>query len=402
MFWKRTLVMLVICSCLFLVGCSEDDTDDTADLVQFDLGGMLPLSGDLARYAPQLQTFIEFGIEDANAELKNHGSEYRLNLIVGDTKTEGVDAVSLAEYMHRISGINCLIGPLTSSEILALTTSSVLDSILVLSPGSTAPSLAIPGDNVFRFVTSDSQMATILTQQMWDDGIRALINLYRDDTWGNALSGYIADRFTELGGQVLAEHVYFGTRLSEMTELLDQLSLDIQESGIASDEIALQLTTLEEGAELFRTASTMSEEYPEVGQIRWYGSDGLVQNQYMINEDEINAFAAQVHYTAPIYGLAESAGLNTLISRFEAVSEDEPWTYAVIAYDITRLIGEALLDLSNPADLTELRSLIIEASDQMEGVSGSLELNDDGDRATGTYNFWQVVEEEGAYSWVKL
>ncbi|MCB2199398.1 penicillin-binding protein activator [bacterium] len=401
---KVLVVLLILCGVVFLVGCEEDDnpTRDEGDLVQFDLGGMLPLTGDLERYASQLQTFIQFGLDDANAMLANQGSPIRMNLIVGDTRTEGEDARSLAEYMHRISGINCVVGPLTSHEILALTTSSVLDSILVLSPGSTAPALALPGDNVFRFVTSDSQMANVLSQKMWDDGIRGIVTLYRNDIWGVALSSYIGDAFTGLGGQVISRHQYYGARTSEMTELLDSVSTDLAASGFSADQMALQLSTLEEGVELFRTANVLSDEYPEVGEIRWYGSDGLVQNQYMIGDDEINTFAAQVQYTAPIFGIAESASLSSLVARFEAVSDDEPWTYSFIAYDIARLIGEALAEVSNPNDLSELRSAILDAADSMEGVSGSLELNEDGDRAGGTYNFWQVVEEEGSVGWVKL
>lgn len=401
---KGLIVLLILCGVVFLIGCEEDDnpTGDENNLVQFDLGGMLPFTGDLERYAPQLQTFIQFGIDDANTILAAQGSQIRLNLIVGDTKTEGEDARSLAEYMHRISGINCMIGPLTSNEILALTTSSVLDSILVLSPGSTAPALALPGDNVFRFVTSDSQMAIVLSQKMWDDGIRGIVTLYRDDIWGDALSTYIGDAFTALGGQVISRHQYFGVRESEMTELLDSVTTELAGTNLSSDQVALQLTTLEEGVELFRTANTLSEEYPAVGEIRWYGSDGLVQNQYMIGDDEVNAFAAQVQYTAPIFGIAESASLSSLVARFEAVSDDEPWTYSFIAYDIARLIGEALADVSNPDDFSELRSAILDVAGSLEGVSGSLELNEDGDRAGGAYNFWQVVEEEGSFGWVKL
>lgn len=397
------MILFILGYSIIAGGCEgDDDVVAASNTVEFQVGGMMPITGDLSQYAAQLETFIDLGVEDANATLAAQGSDYRIRMVYGDTETSGDGAASLAQYMYDINGINCLIGPLTSGEILSITESSVLDNVLVLSPGSTAPSLAIPDDNVLRFVTGDSMMAIALSQKMWDDGIRGIATVYRTDTWGEALSALVGEAFVELGGEIICSHENEGTRLSEISTVMVGLSTDIAASALPAGQIAVQMTTLEEGLALLITTNDSLATYPVLGQVRWYGSDGLVQNQHMIEDEEINAFAAQIQYTAPIYSLEDTSALSDLNARFAAISDDEPWTYSYIAYDIVTLIGDALGSVADPSDLEELKTQLTESATTMTGVTGSMTLDDNGDRAAGSYAFWQVVEESGVYRWEKV
>ena len=52
-------------------------------------------------------------------------------------------------------GAKIVIGPQSSSEVAAIKDEAESLDVLVVSQGSTASSLAIPDDNVFRFVPTD-------------------------------------------------------------------------------------------------------------------------------------------------------------------------------------------------------------------------------------------------------
>jgi len=401
---KKWLALLLILGLtVFVVGCSDDDDDDDTTnpptTTTVLIGGLVPVTGNLSQYSEQLETFIHFAEEDVNTKLANNESDYRIELLCQDTETDGEVAKITSELLHRVSSVNCFVGPLTSGELLSMTESTVMDSIIVLSPGSTAPTLSIPNDNIFRFVTSDSQLATALSQKMYDDGIRSLIKIHRFDTWGISLNALMDESFTALGGDTISTYELFGARTSEIVEMLDTLYADIAELTVPIDEVALQLTSLQEGIELMRLVSDSLANYPLLGDIRWYGSDGLVQNAYMVQEESVREFAAQVQYTAPIFGLVESDAMSALATRFAAESNEDPWTYSFIAYDIVSLIGEAILNSTDPDNIIELRTEILNATSTLTGVTGSLELNDNGDRMNGNYDFWQVVEEGGNYSW---
>ena len=60
-------------------------------------------------------------------------------------------------------------------------------NILVISQGSTASSLAVPGDNIFRFCPNDRREAEALVALLQHDGIRAIVPLWRNDAGNNGL-----------------------------------------------------------------------------------------------------------------------------------------------------------------------------------------------------------------------
>ena len=52
-------------------------------------------------------------------------------------------------------GVRIIVGPQSSSEVAAIQPLANAEGVLVVSQGSTASSLAMPNDNVFRFVPND-------------------------------------------------------------------------------------------------------------------------------------------------------------------------------------------------------------------------------------------------------
>ena len=95
-----------------------------------------------------------------------------------------------------------VIGPFTSAELIASRNYADTNDILLISPSSTSPSLAIPEDNIFRFLPDDTKEAQATANKMWQDGIRAIVPMWRNDTYGNELSKYVTSDFVKLGGTV--------------------------------------------------------------------------------------------------------------------------------------------------------------------------------------------------------
>lgn len=91
-----------------------------------------------------------------------------------------------------------VIGPLTSAELSTAKNYADTNGILLISPYSTSPSLAIPGDNIFRSVPDDTKEAQALVNKMWQDGIRAIVPIWRNDTYGNELSRNVISDFGKL------------------------------------------------------------------------------------------------------------------------------------------------------------------------------------------------------------
>ena len=70
-----------------------------------------------------------------------------------------------------------VIGPVCSAEVETIKAYAEENGILLVSPSSVVPSLAIPDDNVFRFCPDATHQAEAIARLMWEDGVRVVIPL---------------------------------------------------------------------------------------------------------------------------------------------------------------------------------------------------------------------------------
>ena len=100
----------------------------------------------------------------------------RFRVLVRDTQlipSKALDAIKDLDSR----GVNIVFGPQSSSEVAAIKPYADAHNILVISQGSTASSLAIPGDNIFRLCPNDTREAEALVALLQHDGITAIVPL---------------------------------------------------------------------------------------------------------------------------------------------------------------------------------------------------------------------------------
>jgi hypothetical protein len=146
------------------------------------IGALLPLSGTLSSFGESAEASLRLAVDDVNNQLAKSGSSSRVGLVIEDTKTD--PNVAREKLMDLASkGIRIVIGPATSANVAAVKEYADENGILIVSSSSTAPSLAIPNDNVFRFVPDDTYQAEALAKKMWDEGTRVVIPIWRTDVF---------------------------------------------------------------------------------------------------------------------------------------------------------------------------------------------------------------------------
>jgi branched-chain amino acid transport system substrate-binding protein len=128
----------------------------------------------------------------------------RFRLLVRDTHLDPSKALdAIMDLDHR--GVKIVIGPQSSSEVAEITPYADAHNILVISQGSTASSLALPGDNIFRFCPNDILEAQAIVALMRHDDIRTIVPLWRNDRGNNGLHDSVQIRFQALGGRVASD-----------------------------------------------------------------------------------------------------------------------------------------------------------------------------------------------------
>ncbi|HYV52932.1 MAG TPA: penicillin-binding protein activator, partial [Candidatus Eisenbacteria bacterium] len=166
------------------------------------IGALLPLTGAWSSVGESEDAAEKIAIKDVNQYFSKNKSNIRIGLIVEDTRT---DPATSLEKLHDLAakGIRIVIGPATSAELKNLQYYADEKGILLISPSSTAPSLALAGNNVFRFVPDDTHQAQAISKEMWQDGVRVVVPMWRTDIYGNELVGAVKEEFGKLGGTVL-------------------------------------------------------------------------------------------------------------------------------------------------------------------------------------------------------
>jgi branched-chain amino acid transport system substrate-binding protein len=165
------------------------------------IGALLPLTGVASSTGKSTLAALNMVVEDVNENFSMNNSSLRVELDVVDTESD--PAISLEKLkLLAEEGIKTIIGPATSAELEAVKDYADNNDVILLSHSSTAPSLAIEGDNVFRFVPDDTHQANAISRLMWDDGIRIVIPFWRNDVYGSELLQAVKKNFENMGGQL--------------------------------------------------------------------------------------------------------------------------------------------------------------------------------------------------------
>jgi len=225
-----------------------------------------------------------------NQYLSKSNSNIRIGIVVEDTRTD--PAVSLEKLQDLASkGVRIVIGPATSAELGELQYYATQKGIMLISPSSTAPSLAVVGNNVYRFVPDDTYQAQAISKLMWQDGVRVVVPMWRTDIYGNELVGNVREDFEKLGGTVLPGIGYvpdtgdFSSSLNrinfiiwgqDLKSLASKISQAINHYG--TDKVGVYLVAFDEVAPIFIGAQNQ----PVLATVKWFGSDGSVLNNKLV------------------------------------------------------------------------------------------------------------------------
>jgi branched-chain amino acid transport system substrate-binding protein len=365
------------------------------------IGALLPLTGTLSSFGESAESSLTLAVDDVNNELAKSGSSSRVALIIEDTKTD--PAVALVKLKDLASkGIQIVIGPMTSANVAAVRDYADENGILIVSSSSTAPSLAIPNDNVFRFVPDDTHQAEALAKHMWYEGTRVVIPIWRTDVFGNNLQSLLKDKFEKLGGKVL-EGVGYDPPVGNFAASLHRINFIVWEQELKSlttkvndavsqygaDKVGVYIVAFDEIVPIMIQAN----KHQELQSVRWYGSDGSAQNEGLIKNVEAAEFAVKTNFLNPIYRVNASDSFMKLEERIAEEIGRVPTSYAQVAYDqfwVTALTLNNYTGTQQQYEIGSLREAFINTANSYVGVTGSTKLNDAGDRKEAPYDFWAV------------
>jgi branched-chain amino acid transport system substrate-binding protein len=362
------------------------------------LGALITMS---ATGDPDTQVALQLAVEDFNAFFAGRGSRlgrgshHRVRLTVEGTGLDPDVALEKIELL-AVRGLNVVIGPESSAEVEAIKPFTDANDMVLLSHCSTAPSLAIPGDSVYRLVPSDLHQAAAIARLIVRDGKRAIVPMWRAGVWGDDISSAASQQFVELGGTVYPG-VRFDPQAVDFSGDLAALTAQVEQARASfGGAVAVAFFGFgTEGAAVLAQAA----DFPALGAVTWYGSDGTALSREILGDPRAAGFAVQTGFFNTLFADVHTQKADAVRERISAaIGGGSVHFCAMAAYDAVWLAALSAAVVGT-RDIDRFKRALVAIADSYEGATGPTTLDAAGDRADAAYDVWAIQEENGQPVW---
>jgi len=398
------VIIIIIVGLGYVIGGSDTEVNEstttdstvqeTSELSgEINIGLILPLSGDLATHGLENLEGSKLGVVDFNKHLEEIGAPWTLKMTSEDSATSPVIALEKLTALNA-KGIKMIVGPETSSNIRNMKGYSDANNMLLVSCCSSAPALAIPNDSVYRLVPDDSNQGTALSKLLQHEGIEVLVPIWRADTWGDGLSAATTSSFEKRGGIIDEGVRYFpeSPEFSVSTSILaEKVQGYVEEYG--KDKVGVLFLGFAEILQFIQSAS----EHEILDDVRWFGPGDNTKEHKLIEDPIGLEFSTNVQFTTVQFAASKNPIYDRVQSHLTETLGTEPNTFVHSSYDAVWIIGLAILETQS-TDVTTIKAIIPEITDNYSGAIGPTILNEAGDLAQANYEIWGIRGGE----WVLL
>lgn len=393
MFLLGLVALLIVATST--AGCTSNEQTGTIQPKTVLVGALVPLTGTAASTGANVNSTIRVAEADVNDYLATTNASVRVQLIVKDTGTTPEGALAAMNALHA-DGVTAVVGPYSSAELKAVTPYANETGMVLINYGSTAPSLNVARENVFRIVPDDSHQGPALATVMQEEGVRLLIPFVRDDVYGNGLIDATRTAFEQQGG-VVTEGTRFAANTTNFSGALDAARPQLTQATAMYGQSAVGVLFIgfEDNTVPALIAAGSDSQWSGV---QWYGVAATPINTILVNGTAVRS-ATRLNYTAVQQIEGQGERYDRLMQN-ASVQHTIQTPYGSFAYDAVWIMARALAE-TGADNSTALREAIPRVASSYNGITGNTTLNAVGDRAYANYDFWTIRSQNDTYVKVK-
>lgn len=378
----------------------------SAAQAEVKLGFLGGFTGPIESLTPPIFEGAKLAAAEINAAGGTVAGE--IVFVEGDTGcSDATKAASAADRMVNTENVTAIVGALCSgATTAAANAAAVPGGVVMISPASTAPTIAEIADNdlVFRTAPSDGGQGPALAKMVLAGGVKTVAVTYVNNDYGKGFAESFAAAFAAGGGQVLANLGHEDNKADYRAEIGN-----LEATG--AEALVVLAYADSSGQTILRQAD-------ESGVFQQYvGGDGMVGDKLVgaVGGDVIEGMIAS-------RAAAVFAGTDNFAAAAMAAGLDPNAVYAGQAYDAAFLLAlaiekngsadraglsAALRDVASapgevvlPGEWAKAKKLIAEGKAiNYEGATGSHDFDEKGDVA-GV--FAQMAVQNGQFVQVGL
>jgi branched-chain amino acid transport system substrate-binding protein len=362
---------------------------------EIPIGVLTQLSGELGAWGDNYRVALELAVSEVNDFLAKAGAAFRVKLLVEDTASRPDVALEKLKTLAA-KGVKVVVGSASSGEARNIMGYADANNILILSGMSTAPELAIPGDNLFRLCPDDNKQGKAISRVIYDSGVRYIIPVWRGDAWGDGLVEAARKRFEELGGKFL-EGIRYAPEAKEFSAEVGVLASKVTDAikRYGRDKVGVYYAAFEEAITFF----TQAAGYPVLSEVKWFGTDGTVLGDKFVTETLVAEFCVKTGgFINPVFAPTRSSITVKVENTVKEKLGRAPDAYTYSVYDTLWLAVKCIL-AAGKYDAGAIKAVLPKVAETTFGASGWLKLNEAGDREIADYELWAIAMENGKYTW---
>lgn len=379
--FKRVLSLGLVStmSIALLAGCGTKSTGNEGnggdDTNTFVIGGLGPLTGEAASYGISVKQGAEVAIEEINnaGGVKVGDKTYTLKLDFADDEASGETALSAYNSLMD-SGIDALLGTVTSGAGLAIAAQTNEDGIFQITPSGSAKELT-DFPNQFRLCFTDPlQGETMAKFAVSELGYKKIAILYNNsDEYSKGVMEAFVTETGKLGGEIVANEAFANKAVDFTTQLTKIKNTDA--------EVIFVPAYYQDAAYITTQASELGMELPYLGSDGW---DGVIAN--VVD----TAVLENAIFLSPFFSSDDSELVKTFVKTYEDKYKSIPDQFAADGYD-TVFVMKAALEKAGSTDSAALIKAMTEIS--VTGVTGDLTFNENGEPNKGA-KFIEIIGGE--------
>ena len=300
-----------------------------------------------------------------------------------------------AIHLEKVQGLHAVdvdlvIGGRWSSQAQSALPYVNENNMLLFSPSSTSPLLAIPDDNCYRMCPTDVVQSDAIAEMLWTWGIDAVLVIQRVDPWADGIYNLLVPAFESRGG-VVYERISYNPESKEFAS--DLQTLENRAIDAVGDFGAERVGVLVIGFSEVAIMLTQAEGYPTIyDDVQWFGTDGTAITQRLKDDSPVQADHLMIPSTLAAPGI--SPKFRELNATYMPLVGQVLDYYTACTYDIGWVLIEAVLEAQS-VDPTDVIPLLDPICEKHYGTSGWCKLNADGDRFPPDYEIWGYDERGG-------
>ena len=212
---------VVILSGFLAVACESEEQAAAVDSpapAAYRIGVMDSITGVGETYGNVAAHAKQMAADEINAAGGVNGN--KLELVIEDSKCNAQDAITAFRKLTDVDGVKIILGTSCSGAMLGVAPLAEENGVVLFSGLASNPDIADAGDYIFRTQISDVEVGVSTGNVLWSDGVRTLATITEETDYAEGVRRTSVDRFTELGGQIVAEERFS----SDITDFRTQLT----------------------------------------------------------------------------------------------------------------------------------------------------------------------------------